>query len=188
MLDVPSPEQLEKFRDELLWLARFNLPRVLRGKLDASDVVQQTLLKAHRHRQQFRGEHEAELAAWLRRILGNVIVDSLRQFTGKRDVALERSLSVSLDQSSANLERLLPSQEATPSAGAIRQEEIQRLLEALRHLPEDQRAAIELHHLQSLPVSEVSRVMDRTEASVAGLLRRGLKALRSLLRPNEESS
>lgn len=181
MLKLEAREQLEQFREELLLLARLNAPTRLQGKVDASDIVQQTLLKAHDNREQFRGETVEELAGWLRRILTNVLVDTYRTFTGKRDVALERSLEVSMDQSSANVGALLQAQQSSPSAGAIRREEVCRLIEALSELPDDQRTAIELHHLQSMPVSEVSRWMDRSEASVAGLLRRGLKALRFLL-------
>ena len=54
--------ELDKFREYLLLLARLQLGEALRGKLDASDVVQQTLLDAHRQRQQFRGQAPAEMA------------------------------------------------------------------------------------------------------------------------------
>src|SRR5262249_36197066 len=49
------------------------------GKLDASDVVQQTLLQAYRGLRQFRGETDADLAAWLRRFLTNCLTDALRK-------------------------------------------------------------------------------------------------------------
>src|SRR5690242_20337141 len=52
---------LERFRHYLLLLARLHLGDRARSKLDASDVVQETLLEAHRKRSQFRGRSEAEL-------------------------------------------------------------------------------------------------------------------------------
>ena len=85
---------LEKFRDYLLVLARAHLASQLRAKLDASDAVQQTLLRAHTGRGQFNGRTEAELAAWLRRILANVLTGSVRTFaTAARDIRVEQSLA-----------------------------------------------------------------------------------------------
>lgn len=46
-------------------------------------------------------------------------------------------------------------------------------------LPEDQRVAIELRHLQGLTLKQVAENLDRSSAAVAGLLHRG--CLRSLL-------
>ncbi len=54
-------------------------------------------------------------------------------------------------------------------------------MEAMRELPDDQRTAIELHHLTGLTVPEVARRMEKTVVSVTGLLYRGSKSLRQLL-------
>ena len=176
---------LERHRDYLRLLARLHLPPSLRSKLDPSDVVQQTLLKAHQNLDQFQGQNEAELAAWLQRILANTLTDALREFGGaKRDVALERSLEEAVAASSAWLEAVQRPDPSSPSAQAMRHEEFLRLAEALERLPDDQRTAVELHHLQGCSVADIGEQLDRTEAAVAGLLRRGLKKLRELLQGN----
>jgi RNA polymerase sigma-70 factor (ECF subfamily) len=171
----------EAHRDYLHLLARLHLHPRLRGKLDPSDVVQQALLRAHEHRRQFRGRTEAEGAAWLRRILTNTLADAARAFGGKRDVAREQSLEAALQQSSARLEALLSTPPSSPSAKAVRHEEMAALAGALAALPEDQRTAVEQHHLQGCPVREVAAHMGRSERAVAGLLRRGLAKLREVL-------
>ena len=89
----------QRYHHYLHVLAQTQLGRHLRAKVDASDVVQQTLLQAHQARNQFRGGSEAELAAWLRRILANNLANAVRDLhRGKRDLARERSLEAAAAQ------------------------------------------------------------------------------------------
>jgi RNA polymerase sigma-70 factor (ECF subfamily) len=175
--------RLDKYRDYLRMLARLQLGTRLRGKLDASDLVQQTILQAHAHHTQFRGATEVEWLGWLRSILANALAAAAREFeTAARDLSRERSLEAELERSSARLECLLAADQSSPSDGAVRGEELLRLAWALGQLPEDQRRVVELHHLKGLRVAEVAAEIGRTRPAVVGLLFRGLKNLRELLR------
>lgn len=174
-----TPRDLDRFREYLRLLARLHLDPRLRSKLDASDIVQQTLVRAHHASGQFRGSTDAELAGWLRRILANTMADALRKF--RCELAHEHPLQKALDESSARMEAWLTRDQEPPSAEASRHEEAVRLAEALASLPDDQRSVVELHHLQGLSLADVAARLDRTEASVAGLLRRGRSRLRELL-------
>jgi RNA polymerase sigma-70 factor (ECF subfamily) len=177
---------VERFRDYLLLLARAQLGDRLRGKLDPSDVVQQTLLDAHRQRGQFRGHSRAEMAGWLRRMLACNLADALRALgRQKRDAARERSLEAALNESSARVEAWLAAEQSSPSEQAQRGEELLHLTEALAALPEAQREALALHYWQALTLKETADRMGRTPAAVAGLLQRGLKALRAALNDPE---
>ena len=177
----PTPDpSLERCRDYLLLLARLRLDPGLRGVLDPSDVVQQTLLKAHAKRDQFRGGSEGERLAWLRTILARHLADLARKHA-RYIRGQERSLEAALEESSLRLERWLASDSTSVGGRAIRQEQLLRLAEALAGLPEDQRTALELKHLRDVPVSEISRMMGKSPAAVASLLYRGLKTLRDLL-------
>lgn len=172
---------LERHRDYLHLLARLHLNPRLQSKLDPSDVVQETLLKAAANHNGFRGQADGELIAWLRQILINTLADALRAFGGpKRDVALEKALA----DSSSRFEALLGPASSSPSMHAMRHEDLGRLATALAHLPDDQRTAVELHHLHDWSVAEIAAYLSRTEPAVAGLLRRGLKALRERLIDN----
>jgi RNA polymerase sigma-70 factor (ECF subfamily) len=180
--DPPDPAELERYRHYLELLARLQLQPRFRSKVGASDIVQQTLLKATKNLSQFRGASEAETVAWLRRILTTTLIDAIRQLKGaKRNVAVERSLEASLAQSSARLEALLRANSTSPSEHVMRQEQLLEVSAALARLPDDQREVLEMHYLQSCPVAVIAEEMGRTERSVAGLVRRGLQALRLML-------
>jgi RNA polymerase sigma-70 factor (ECF subfamily) len=161
-------------------MARLQLEPGLRAVLDPSDVVQQTLLKAHAKRDQFRGASDGELLAWLRTILAHHLADLARKHAPRLG-GRERALEANLEESSLRLERWLASDSTSVGGRAIRHEQLLRLAEALAGLPEDQRTALELKHLRDVPVSEISRMMGKSPAAVASLLYRGLKTLRDLL-------
>jgi RNA polymerase sigma-70 factor (ECF subfamily) len=168
---------LEPFRAYLTILARAQLGRDLRSKLDSADLVQQTLLRACRRREDFRGEGGPQLRAWLRKILANVVIDALRKFGEVGGGGRERSL----EDSAQRLEGLLKDSGSSPSHKADRKERILLLADALARLPDDQRLAVEMRHIQGKSLDEIAGQMERSVPAVAGLLRRGLKALRSEL-------
>jgi RNA polymerase sigma-70 factor (ECF subfamily) len=75
----------------------------------------------------------------------------------------------------------LAADQSSPSQRVMREELHIRLADALGKLPEDQRLAVELHHLKGRTVAEAAEQMGRTKTAVVGLLFRGLKKLRQLL-------
>ncbi|WP_216821098.1 sigma-70 family RNA polymerase sigma factor [Singulisphaera sp. GP187] len=176
---------LERYRDYLQLLARLRVGRRLQGKLDPSDLVQLTLLRAHQALDQFQGTEECERAAWLRKVFATTTADEVKRYSrGKRDVRLERSLLTLLDETSMRLETWLAVDQSSPSQQVLRQEQLVLLAEALAAMPEDQRQAVELHHLGGYSVADVGLQLGRSKAAVAGLLRRGLRGLRQRLDTN----
>jgi RNA polymerase sigma-70 factor (ECF subfamily) len=179
----PGCNGLEKYRDVLRLMARVQLDPRIQARVDPSDIVQETLLNAHAHRDQFRGTTERERVAWLRAILANHLAGAVRKYS-RQHVALERSLQNGLEESSARLEAWLAADGSSPSEQATRQEQLVRLAAALAQLPDDQRTAVEMRHLQGYGVSAIGEIMGRSRSAVAGLLRRGLVKLRELM-PDE---
>jgi RNA polymerase sigma-70 factor (ECF subfamily) len=174
---------LERYRPYLLLLARMRLDPHLRGKLDASGIVQQTLLEADQARGQFRGTTEAEEAAWVQQILAHNLANAVRDLLReKRDVRREQSLEAAIEESSRRLEGWLAAEQSSPSERAERHEQGVRLAVALAELPEAQREALTLHHLEGRPLDEVACLLGRSRDAVAGLIKRGLRQLRERLR------
>jgi RNA polymerase sigma-70 factor (ECF subfamily) len=175
---------LEHYRDYLHLLSRIGLGARLRALDDSSDVVQQTLMKAQERIGQFRGTGEAELLAWLRAILARHLADLARR-SGQPQWEKRQSLEAALELSSARLASWLADEQPSPGEQAQHREQLLRLAEALARLPQDQRTAVELHHLEGHSVPEVGRRMGRSAGAVAGLLHRGLKSLRAHLGESE---
>jgi len=177
---------LERFRAYLRLLARMQMGPQLQGKFEPSDLVQQTLLQALQALDRFRGRSDAELAAWLRKILAHNLERAARDLgRAKRDRARECSLEAALEQSSARLEAWLVAEGSSPSQEAQRKEQVFRLAEALGSLPEAQREALTLHYLQGCSLEDIGQHLGRSRAAVAGLIKRGLKQLRLLLHESE---
>ncbi len=177
----------DRFRAYLRLLASTHMSKRLQSKMDPSDVVQQTLLQAHRSMADFRGQTDAQMAAWLRQILARNLAHAQRDFgRDKRDVTRERSLQQLFDASSARLDAWVAAELPSPSQKVQRSEELLCLCEALEQLPETQREAVCLHYFEHLKLADVANRMGRSTTAVAGLLKRGLRKLRELVRESAD--
>lgn len=184
-----TPPDLNQYRGYLRALAQIELSARLQSKVDASDIVQQSLLEAHQDLAALKGKSEAELVAWLRTILTRNLLNTARDFAAqKRDIRRERSLAQRVDDSSVRLDKFLASDQTSPSQRVSRNEEAERLAAALAALPEDQRAAVVLKHFHDWPVAEIAEHLGRTKLAVAGLLKRGLKKLRQVMENETDES
>jgi RNA polymerase sigma-70 factor (ECF subfamily) len=174
---------LEMYRNYLTLLARLQIGRRLRGKVDPEDLVQEVFLKAHRDFALFHGESEAQLTRWLREILSASLAMSVRHYLGtqRRDVRLERELADAVDESSQVLDRGLIAHQSTPSQRAIRREQAVLLADELEKLPPDYREVIVLRHLEELSFPKVAERMGRSVDSVQKLWVRALARLRQKL-------
>jgi RNA polymerase sigma-70 factor (ECF subfamily) len=179
-----DPLALERFRNYLCALARIQVAARpwLAAKLDASDVVQQSLLKAHAAREKFRGRTPAEMAVWLRQILTRTLANEFRALGQlKRDAGAERSLEADLDASSCRMDAWLAADQSTPSEQIGRHERATALANAVAELSPEQQEVVLLKHSHGLAIADIASRLGHSPASVAGLLRRGLERLRELL-------
>jgi RNA polymerase sigma-70 factor, ECF subfamily len=174
---------LELYRNYLRLLASLEIGQRLQVKMDASDLVQETMLEAHKDFGGFRGTSEAEFTAWLRQVMASVLCGTLRKYFGaqKRDIRLERALQEDMDRSSLLLGRGFADPHSSPSQQASRREQSVLLANALAKLPSDYREVLVLRHLSELTFPEISRRMGRSLDSVEKLWVRGLSRLRKTM-------
>lgn len=170
-------------------LARANVEPWMRAKVDASDLVQQTLLDAHRDFDRFAGQTEAEWLAWLRQILAHNAGDEIRRYgvAGKRAAKREVPLGGAADTGSAGFAWEPAASGESPSQMAVHNERELLLAEAIERLPEDYREVIILRNIQRLPFDEVAVRLERSRPAAQMLWMRAIEKLRTLL-PGEHFS
>jgi RNA polymerase sigma-70 factor, ECF subfamily len=174
---------IEKYRHWLRLLGELQVDRRLKGKVDLSGVVQQTLYEAYQARADWCDQPSDQRLAYLRKVLAHNLSDEVRKLrTGKRDARREQPLQVAIDQSSMPLDAWLAAESSSPSHHMQQEERALQLAEALDRLPAAQREALVMQNWQGCTLAEIAESMGRTRAAVAGLLKRGLQQLREQLR------
>ncbi len=168
-------------------LAHRNLSEQLRRRVDPGDIVQITFLEAKRDLQSFRGDSPGEFAAWLRGMLKNNVATAVTRhvMTQKRSIRREVNADGKPGNDSGNAPWIaqLPGSTTSPSGVVIKEETAIALLEALHQLPETQAEAIRLRYMEGLPLAIIVERMGKSDTAVAGLLKRGLQKLRTIIDP-----
>ena len=179
-------ELVERYRPYLRLLARQAIGQRFQGKIEPSDVAQETLAGACKDWELLRKFNEPELLAGLRTRLQNDVKDAVDYWTRhKRDVGNLQHSAPSVEQSHAQLVEKIAADQTSPSEKVMREELLVRFAAALEQLSEAQRTAIELRHIKAWSLKEISRSMGRSESAVAGLLRDGKRKLAAMLNEGE---
>ncbi len=175
-------------RNDLHAAARAQMDDRLKARVDASDVLQQTLLDAQKDFRDFRGSTAEEWQAWIRRVLEHNMANEIAKHVvaQKRAVGREQSAR-NREQSSGALYQLLDGQLTSPSQKALKKEATEQLQDAIDRLPVSQAAAIRMRYIQNISLSEMAEVMGRSESAVAGLIKRGIRHLKSQVGTGESS-
>ncbi len=181
--DSQAEEQLLAMcRNYLAVIARREIGSWLRPKVDASDLVQQTLLEAHRGLPRFEGRSREEWLAWLRQILARNAVDFVRHFqeAEKRCVGREVPLAAPVRRLSdaGGFDPADPG--GSPSEMVMQWERELQVADALTRLAADYQQVIMLRNVEQLPFDEVARRMNRSRPAVQMLWMRAIRQLQSL--------
>jgi RNA polymerase sigma-70 factor, ECF subfamily len=172
-------ELLGMFRGYLKLLARLQI-RTRPGLGEPSDFAQEAVIRALKGFNQFRGTTEAELTAWLRKILSRCLADAHRRKSAIHQRPAQAAAK--LDRSSHHLLAQIVAPGESPSELFARREAAVLLADALERLPADYREAIILRQVEGLSSEQVGQRMGRSVASVRRLWARGLIELRQQLR------
>ncbi len=153
-----------------------------RVRLEPEDVVQEVYAAAWANLEEAEFINSAAFLGWLEKIAVNKMHDLRRRaLADKHDVL--RQLTHGDGQASMYLDLVqqLTGAVPTPSATAARHEGVALLVGQMWRLSEDQRQVIHWRFLHGLPVAEVARRMERSEAAVHMLCHRALLKLRGFM-------
>ena len=169
-----------RYRNYLRLLAQDWLEGAFRGKADPSDLVQETLLKAHQCFGTFQGADEPQFVAWLRQIMARNVADFVRRYrSASRDV--QREVPGPDAGIVDRLQLLADTFQSSPSQSAQRREMGVLLADAMADLSPDHREVIRLCNLQDLDWPEIAVRMQRSEEAVRKLWARALVNLKPLI-------
>lgn len=139
--------------------------RMLGGdRAEAEDVTQEAMLRLWKVAREWR-QGEAKVTTWLFRVANNLCTDRLRR------------------RRSVDIDAIAEPEDETPSAFDGLQEAARAaaLETALQALPERQRQAVVLRHLEGLSNPEIAAIMDIGTEAVESLTARGKRALAASL-------
>lgn len=172
---------LGEYRAWLKTLALAQIPVDLRGRIDPSDIVQQTICEAISDLPKYRGKTKPEFMGWLRSMLRFHLIDSFRALKFAPKASIDASLGLTDD----GMSRLLQANLSSVGHRLIKEEQAMALAKLLQQLSTPQAEAIVLKHCQGMSVDQICRHMNKTPDAVGGLLRHGMRNLRELM-PREE--
>jgi RNA polymerase sigma-70 factor (ECF subfamily) len=182
-------ELLERHRPYLLRMVALRMDRRLAARVDASDIVQETLARAARDLSEYVQRPTVPFSVWLRQIAWERLADVHRLHirSQRRTVTREAPGGIPLpDESVIQLAKRLLASGTSPSRRLIRDEESARLRAALASLPERDREILVMRHLEQLDNCEIAAVLSLSEGAVRVRHVRALRRLRALL--DEEHS
>lgn len=161
---------LDLHRDYLRALAAQQLHPKLRGRIDDSDVIQQTCLSVHKQFAGFSGNDPAEFVAWLRLIHERNIQNAVRDHVAVQKRSVDRDIALQDD--------ILSAHATTPSQIASKDEEANRLKMALSKLPNGEQEVIRLRYYEGWTVKQIADHLNITPDAVAWKLSKGMKAMK----------
>lgn len=146
--------------------------RVLGDRAEAEDVVQDTMMRLWKIAPEWR-HGEAKVSTWAYRVAANLCTDRMRRRKTRAQVTLDDVAEPAADLASAV--------ETMTEAARV-----SALEAALQSLPDRQRQAVTLRHLEGLSNPEIAEIMDIGVEAVESLTARGKRALKAALQGRKE--
>jgi RNA polymerase sigma-70 factor (ECF subfamily) len=178
-------ELFDRHRERLRRMVEMRLDSRLKGRIDASDVIQDAHLQAASRLEEYLRDPAMPFFLWLRFLIGQqlLIIHRHHLNAGMRDARREVSLypGILQEASSEALAARLLGQETSPSEALVRAERLLRIHEAINRLKPLDREILSLRHFEQLSRAETAQVLGIGEPAAAKRYIRALSKLKILL-------
>ena len=178
-------ELLEPHRERLRRMVALRLDHRLRGRVDASDVIQEAAIVAVRDLPNYLDKPDLPFFLWLRMLVGQAISLQHRTHLGVQARDAGREIRIydgpMPGASSAALAAQLLGRDTRPSVAAARAERKLRLQEALDALDPIDREVLVLRHFEELSAEETARTLGIERSAAGQRYIRALKRLKNLI-------
>jgi RNA polymerase sigma-70 factor, ECF subfamily len=185
--ELAVQELFARHRDRLKRMIHLRLSRRVQGRVDDSDVLQETFLDVARRLQEYTAGPRLPFYLWLRHMAGLKLAEIHRRHLGTqlrdadREVTLHRGGLPEAD--SVSLAAHLLGQLTTPSQAAIKAETRLMVQEALNSMDPMDREVLALKHFEQLSISEMAQVLGMSKAGAGSRYLRAIKRLKETLAP-----
>ena len=179
-------ELFTRHRERLRQMIRLRLDRRLQGRIDSSDVLQDTYLEVARRAREYIAQPDLPPFIWLRYLTGQTLLALHRHHlkVHMRDAGQEVSLRhrATPQANSASLAEMLLGRLTSPSRAARRAEMQLKLQETLNAMEPFDREVLALRHFEELSNGEVAQVLGLTKTAASNRYIRALRRLKETLK------
>lgn len=176
---------LETYRTRLKSMVRIRLHQKLRGRIDPSDVIQETFLEVTTRLPQFLENPEVPFYVWVRYLAGQKLSDLHRRHLGRQNRDARREVRWTRwggpEASSIAMAEALLDQGPSPSQVVMRRERCSRLWEALEQLKPMDREVVAMRHFEGLRNQEVAEILELSKPAASLRYVRAMQRLGALL-------
>ena len=172
---------LELYRPRLLNFVQNLMSKSLRQKVDPEDVLQEACLSCVKA---FPGLDLSDRSPfdWVCQVARRRIIDQGRKYSGTEKRAVDREVGISGGpDNQAAFAQMLVASITSPSSAFSRDQREFRLQQAIEQLPQENRDALRMRDVESLPSKEIAERLGKSDGAIRVLLTRSLKRLHALM-------
>ena len=189
--DVAVNDLLERHRDSVRRLIDLRMDQVLKRRVDASDIVQDVMIEAHRRLEVYLENPVMPFHLWLRQMAKDRLIDAHRRHRGaaRRSIDREQPLAAAASSgSTVDLMGQLSDGQLTPSAEATWRELQRRFEAACEQLEPVDQEIVFMRHFEHLTNQEAALSLDLSPQAASMRYLRAMRRLRELLNNTDETN